>query len=53
MVYRIGIYAARDIRPLAELTYDYNYEDTHKRELWGGCRCGARRCGAEVWQAPG
>ena len=52
MMYRIGIFAAKDIRPFTELTYDYHYEDTHKRDLWGGCKCGAAKCVAKVWQAP-
>ncbi|KAK9474678.1 SET domain-containing protein-containing protein [Dipodascopsis tothii] len=59
-IYDLAFFAARDIRPLEELCFDYQVgapgprdrvdradrERAHEREK---CRCGARRCRGYIW----
>lgn len=42
-MYRMGLFAARDIEAGEELSYDYNF-DSYNAETQQECRCGSKRC---------
>jgi len=42
-VYRVGLFALRDIEAKEELSYDYNF-DSFNQETQQECRCGSSKC---------
>ncbi|XP_064620312.1 uncharacterized protein LOC135483383 isoform X2 [Lineus longissimus] len=42
-VYRVGLFALRDIKPNEELSYDYNF-DNYNLEQQQECKCGSANC---------